>query len=196
MKKAIAFSAVSAIALAVSASASSAQTSEFSGFYLGIHGGYLDFDTDTPIRPEGGVIGAHAGYNYFFGPVLLGVEADFDWSDADYRQADTFLAITADVETAASLRGRLGWLATPNTLLFATAGYSWTELHSSTTLIGLGTRSKTTDADGAVVGGGVEYKFTQSFSGRLEGLHYWVQDSRGTIGETDVIRAGLSYHFK
>jgi len=196
MRRTIALSAVSAIALALSVSASNAQTSEFSGFYLGVHGGYLDFDTDTPIEMDGGVIGAHAGYNHFSGPVLLGVEADFDWSSASYSQGDAFFRMAVDTEYVASVRGRLGWLASQNTLLFATAGYSWSELHASTTFVGFGTQTKTTDVGGAVVGGGVEYKFSQDFSGRVEGLHYWARHSGDDIGEIDVIRAGLSYHFK
>ncbi len=42
-------------------------------------------------RSDGGVIGGHAGYNYFSGQVLLGVEADLDWSSASFSQDDAFL---------------------------------------------------------------------------------------------------------
>jgi outer membrane immunogenic protein len=196
LRKTIAFAAVSAIALALSASASSAQTSEFSGFYLGIHGAHADFLGSPNFEIDGGAFGLHAGYNHVSGALLLGVEGDYEWSDASYKVSSVGFSTEVDVEYFGSIRGRAGWLVSPNALLFATAGYSWSELHATVTFVGFGTQTKTTDVSGAVVGGGIEYKFLQNFSGRVEGLRYWAYDSGDKVGEMDVIRAGLSYHFK
>jgi opacity protein-like surface antigen len=84
--------------------------SDWSGFYIGVHGGYgwghssidtpdfsyLEVDTkkgDTirlssfDASPKGGVVGGHAGYNWQYGSVVTGLEIDF--SAADIKTAGT-----------------------------------------------------------------------------------------------------------
>jgi len=58
--------------------------SDWAGFYIGIHGGYgwgdTSFDnfTGDNAKPKGGLFGGHAGYNWQYGNVVTGLEADFD----------------------------------------------------------------------------------------------------------------------
>src|SRR3569832_2562043 len=61
----------------------------WSGFYVGINGGYgvgrsnwSDPATDPTQRGfnlSGGVVGGQLGYNWQTGPFVLGLESDLDW---------------------------------------------------------------------------------------------------------------------
>jgi opacity protein-like surface antigen len=70
--------------------------SDWSGFYIGAHGGYgwggMSFDPtdDTPsfvptnqsnANLKGGVFGGQAGYNWQYGSVVTGLEVDFSGAD-------------------------------------------------------------------------------------------------------------------
>jgi outer membrane immunogenic protein len=91
--------------------AAPAYMSDWSGFYIGVHGGYgwgyssidtPDFpylQSDDPKKgdvvqlgsfdasPKGGVVGGHAGYNWQYGHVVTGLEIDF--SAADIKTSGT-----------------------------------------------------------------------------------------------------------
>jgi outer membrane immunogenic protein len=123
---------------------------DWTGFYVGIHGGggwgHTSFDGgffdtfDSPFEfsrpnssPKGGVFGAQAGYNWQWGPVVGGLEIDF--SGADIKETTTFFDpffpttrfFNRDFkfDELASARGRLGYLIFPNWLLYGTAGIAW-----------------------------------------------------------------------
>ena len=94
-----------------------------------------------------------------------------------------------------------------NMLFYATAGVAWTELELSVKDVftgGVITASDTRSMVGYVVGGGVEAKFSQNLSGRIEALHYGFDDDVAFAGgngtkvnisrDATVVRAGLSYH--
>lgn len=81
-------------------------------------------------------VGAQAGYSWLFDSALAGVEADFDIF-APSQRASRFFALnngsfvnkvysansaTRRLDWLTSLRGRLGYLVTPQLLLFGTAG--------------------------------------------------------------------------
>lgn len=200
VRKTILISALAAITAAFGASAATAQSaSGFDGFYVGAHAGYGDVqDGDL----DGGLGGIHGGYNYTAGQFLIGIEGDYTWSDISFEETENILGFnvtaSASLDYLASIRARLGWLYGSNTLLYATAGYSWSELEAKVTISGVGSASGSLDLDGAVLGGGIEYKFSNNFSARLEGLHYWAgnNDFDDEDGEINVIRAGLSYYLK
>jgi outer membrane immunogenic protein len=209
VRKQILVSAIAAMAMGMGAAAASAQTtSNFDGFYIGAHGSYAKVADSGPADIEGGLAGLHAGYNYVRGGLLLGIEGDYDWSDVSYSLNETNGGLTTklniDVKYFASIRGRVGW-EYQRALFYATAGYGWSEVEGKVSFSGLlnGSQSQTYDINGAVLGGGIEYKFTDAFSARLEGLRYWghAEDNDDDEGdrddiETNVIRAGLSYHFR
>jgi outer membrane immunogenic protein len=126
---------------------------EWSGFYVGIHGGggwehesispseFEQFDNGAPfplVTPpgtngSGGLFGFQFGHNWQWGPVVGGLEIDF--SGTDIQQTNTFVnpatagfnPFTHDfkVDDLASARGRLGYLVWPSLLLFGTAGIGW-----------------------------------------------------------------------
>jgi outer membrane immunogenic protein len=147
------------------ASAADLPAYNWTGFYLGAHGGYGWGDNDflsvlssDPLRTLGGIkskgaiYGGHAGYNWQFGRVVAGVELDF--SGADIR-GSTAASITLpaippiilafsradDIKYLGTARARLGWLPADNVLLYGTAGLGWervdrTETQSQASFIG------------------------------------------------------------
>lgn len=103
----------------------------WSGPYAGVTLGYgfsgttdvggLEIDTD-------GVLGsAFVGANYQFGNVVAGVEADLGYSDVNGSNG----GIESQSGVEGSLRARLGYVVTPDVLLYATAGGAAQDLEVS-----------------------------------------------------------------
>ncbi|MDI1261691.1 MAG: hypothetical protein PS018_00340 [bacterium] len=222
-----------------------ATAQSWAGFYLGLHGGYgwgrhdfstLQIDLNNPIggvRSSGAVYGAHAGYNWQFGRAVTGLE--FDFSATDIKGSTSISGFNPNnftydftrsdrLKYLGSARARLGWSATDNLLIYATAGAAWERSGESRDLRSVsnvfafqnGTTTGTTPFDrfGWVAGAGVEAKLTGSnWVGRVEYLHY----DFGSVDEIrtrtsafvnfpsfaersgrhsyDIVRAGLSYKF-
>jgi outer membrane immunogenic protein len=146
-------------------------------------------------------VGGYAGYNWQIAPTwLVGVEADVGW--ANNRNTLTggipgtrsgflpgAIAFNPTADTAfvketwdGSVRGRLGYLATPSTLLFGTGGLAWQEIEAGVTCVstpptsgnfcttpppGLHSESVTTTRTGWTVGGGAEQMWGH-WVGRIE----------------------------
>ena len=95
------------------------------------------------ISQTGPVGGFEAGYNWQLSSnLLLGVEADFSFSDMSGKATATSLlsaplvnTITAEQRTDwfGTIRGRAGWLAMPNLLLFGTGGFAYGRVADSAT---------------------------------------------------------------
>jgi outer membrane immunogenic protein len=175
---------------------------DWSGFYIGLHGGWGWGDADFSIRDsdftdnsvlengfstdlDGPVAGAQIGFNWQINNFLLGIEADGSWSgiDGDLRIEDIeppppgypFNADT-DIDWLASIRGRAG-LVWNTILLYATGGIAFASLDvdADTTVAGYPTTIHDSDSGtttGWVLGGGVEAMLGSNITGRLEFLHY------------------------
>jgi outer membrane immunogenic protein len=96
---------------------------------------------------NGAVGGFQTGYNVQSGLWVVGVETDFDWTGekgtsgftAPYSfpfqtgfegptttvHANIIGAVTAKIDWVGTLRGRAGWLVTPTTLFYGTAGLAY-----------------------------------------------------------------------
>jgi outer membrane immunogenic protein len=95
----------------------------------------------VPFRQAGVVGGVEVGYNWQFSEQwLVGVEADFSFSGMKGHTSGTsvfvppapgFAGFTNIVDASqttdwyGTIRGRAGWLATPNLLLFGTGGFAY-----------------------------------------------------------------------
>jgi outer membrane immunogenic protein len=161
----------------------------------------------TSFDSKGWFGGLQAGYNWQFDPRwLVGVETDFDWSDINGSgSAPTTVAFGATpatfsasekVEWFGTLRGRIGYLPTPDLLLYATGGLAYGKVNASASVVlppGLsnssgnfgfgygcgaiyggstcfaGSGSRT--SAGWTAGGGAEYRFTRNVSVKLEYLY-------------------------
>jgi len=172
---------------------------------------------------DGGLGGGQAGYNWQVDPKwLVGVEADIQGTGErsstglttstgrygssaiglpvgpgpDFNAIATLATnLSYDLQWFATFRGRVGFLATPQTLLYGTGGLAVGEFNYSagastlsiavfgpglagTTPTGVafslpvGPAASSTDTRvGWTLGGGIEHKFTPNWSGKLEYLY-------------------------
>jgi len=217
-------------------------TASWSGFYIGGHGGYGwgrdPFVTDeapfatadfslTGVNSNGWVGGFQAGANWQFDRWLAGAELDLSASGikgtasgAATDGVNTNMEVQTDrFDWLGSGRARLGFLPTPNVLVYGTGGLAWTRFTQTfvATEISPGDVFVSTGTTpvwrwGWVAGVGAETRIAQSnWLGRVEYLHYdfgnsgssseslvasggsfSVTDTTGRL-TADVVRAGVSY---
>ncbi|MBN9040010.1 MAG: porin family protein [Rhizobiales bacterium] len=133
--------------------------------------------------------GVQAGYDYQFAPNwVMGLEANYSFKDTNSNFANRGLG---------SVTGRLGYTWGP-ALLYVKGGYGWADSRFSNGFGGNGGR------DGYTVGGGLEYLFTQNWSGKIEYQYF----DFGTVNfvtpaavagsfrnDEHTIKAGINYRF-
>ena len=134
----------------------------WSGFYIGVNGGYGWTANDGPLAPSGGFGGGQIGYNWqgLFGysPWVIGIEADIQGagiSDSAYYRENS-------LNWFGTVRGRIGYAFGP-ALLYATGGFAYGEVESKWDGF-----SVSETQTGYVVGGGLEYKFNPAWSVKAE----------------------------
>lgn len=192
---------------------------DWSGLYIGGHVGYgaaymkgcQECDNSTSVLDaedldlDGILGGAQLGYNFQSDALVFGVEGDFSW--ADFKDSHTANdEEIGEVDFLASVRARLGY-AVDNVLVYATGGIAFTDATFETKQHGNDDEVDFNDI-GGVVGAGVEYGISESFSLRAEGLYYFFgeeQDisdfhssSEGEEIELDdafAVRVGANFHF-
>jgi outer membrane immunogenic protein len=180
---------------------------------------------------SGGEAGGQLGYNWQVNSVVLGAETDIQWtnvrSTAAVALANTgtgFVpfngAASSKLEWFGTTRGRLGFLAQPNLLLYGTVGLAYGSLANSFTANFPATGqlisgSNTDTRIGWAAGAGIEWKVYRGWIVGVEYLHTEL-DSRsfnatgfGSAGctaancnlvitdrfRTDTVRARVSYEF-
>jgi outer membrane immunogenic protein len=183
----------------------------WTGFYLGIQGGYVW--TNLDVDPggfgiddlNGGLFGGYVGYNWQYGAWVFGAEGDFNgvWNDKTFAIAGP-PPFTADIGTdwLASIRARAGY-SFDRVLLFATGGVAFTKATANVNLGGGLTLSGNDTFTGWTLGGGAEYAFTDNWIGRVEYRYYGFPskdlDGPGGLGNvklnTNTITAGIAYKF-
>jgi outer membrane immunogenic protein len=202
---------------------SSSRAIGWTGFYVGIHGGYgwasddvIEFDASTGqptgffrwiFSDEGAEAGVHAGYSQQHGIIVVGLEGDVEFVDVGGTVFDPF---GGSFETRrhwnASLRARLGVLPLDRLLVYATAGLAATEVESRFILPPLGEDERfRAGAVGLTLGAGVEFALTDQLTIRGE---YRYADFGTTrydwpkyttyyrhVPESHSVRMGLSYRF-
>jgi len=168
----------------------------WTGFYLGVNGGYGVNNSGGDFgNPDGGFVGGTVGYNYQMGPYVLGVEGDWDWADLTSSGTNVVSTYKSSVEDIVTARARVGY-AIDRTLLFVTGGYAGAD--DKISLGGFG--SNTTWRNGGVIGGGVEYAFTNNISAKAEYLYAPFGNEKDYFGaksdlNLSLFRVGLNYKF-
>lgn len=171
------------------------------GFYLGLTYGYATGWTDVTsagsafdIDTDGGNASAFIGYNWQFGRVVAGLEADIGTGSFDGSEN----GVSTEIDYLGSVRGRLGYLINPSFLLYATGGFAYGDFDFSAN-----GATRTESFTGYQIGAGTELKFSDPWSLRLEYI-YTDLDSEtlnhnGLANTYDpdfhTVRAGLSYKF-
>ena len=204
------------------------------GIYVGLNlGGHWLIDQVSTTTNRGsssgtlnapGVIGGlQAGYNWQFGNLVAGIEADANALSADAVRNDTAFALTNGIKSPGFLltvRPRLGWAFDHRTLVYATAGYAFetvqvvdtANLGQSVNVGQLAGSSVVGKQSGWTAGAGFEYAFTRGVSAKIEYLYLGL----GTINSTillpgpagvaaaninvthklsdNIVRAGVNFH--
>lgn len=194
-------------------------SSNWTGFYLGFQVGHVWENTRGSvfngagglvgtgrIKPDGMLVGVHAGYNRQSGALVYGVEADAELSFVKKNDLPTG-GPRSEENWRGSLRGRLGY-AFDRTLVYATGGLAVRD-RDFTFDNGLGVLfTKSGARFGWTVGAGDEHAFSRSWSVRAEyrysdfGTHrYTVPAAFAPIVTTRLdatdhsVRLGVSYRF-
>jgi outer membrane immunogenic protein len=181
------------------------------GLYLGVNAGYgfaafKDGSRTLIGSPNGGLIGFTGGYNYMATQnILLGIEADFDFSNLKASQMPFFgLASTGTVDDLFTLRGRAGY-AMDRALLYVTGGFAGSR--NTVTVSNLyipfyGQQSKF--QTGWALGAGLEFMLTNNLSAKGEFIFTSVGSDRyfdfspsafQSSVNNSTVKGGLNYHF-
>lgn len=190
--------------------------------------------------------GGQFGYNLQAGllgfNVVVGLETDFQglansknirqtpfsalmltFSGHDQFPTDSLSTVTTSLSYLGTVRGKVGFLATPALLLYGTAGLAYGGINVGVDLYqrfgaaqGSGYSSHNSTPTGWTAGGGVEWMFLPNWSAKVEYLYYdlgylqtnanfiaWSSPgaqltyaSQGTTQFTgNIVRAGVNYHF-
>lgn len=128
---------------------------QWRGMYAGIQGGYgkasVDWNGQSVYDESNWLVGGNVGYNVCLGNIVIGVETD------------AMLGGWEELGWIGSTRGRVGFLATPSTLIYGTGGVAYGRLDSTLA---------DTSFTGWTAGGGLEYKLTKHLSVGAE-YRYW-----------------------
>ncbi len=195
----------------------------WTGFYVGINGGYL-FDTGNSGRSgvggfgnsssgDGFSIGGTLGYNYQIGNVVVGLEGDLAYVELNGRNSSAFGGGNGfrsnDMTYLGTFRGRIGY-AIDRFLIYGTGGLAFADQKNSANFGGFGRSSNDDVKFGYTIGGGVEYAFTNNWSVKAEYLYYDLGRSRNSTfvagpgggfftnssdNRGNLVRAGLNYRF-
>jgi outer membrane immunogenic protein len=176
------------------------------GFYVGVNGGggwgHARSDLTGGFGTSGGLVGGTAGYNAQFGNLVLGVEADIDWTNVGGSTANGCPGnCTVQGNWLSTERGRVGY-AFGNFLPYVTGGLAVGDVKA--TVPGFAGQDQT--QVGWAAGLGAEYALTKQWSVKAEYLRVDLGrfDCGVNCGGTpvdnvssreNVVRGGINLHF-
>ncbi|MFI4999080.1 MAG: outer membrane protein [Reyranellales bacterium] len=193
----------------------------WTGFYIGaaFGAGAMVDRVDTSVAGAGftidgaggsGVLGSiYGGIDYRILPrAVVGLLAEVSWAGFQSSASAQVLGANAGVTTRADLGwaalARAGVLASPSTLLYLIGGYTGQNFHTDGFAAAGGATanfSNNATLNGWTVGGGLESMLWGGWSGKLEYRYSQFErrllpgTSIGVQPATQVVRAGLTYHF-
>jgi outer membrane immunogenic protein len=169
----------------------------WTGFYVGLNGGYSFGNGTSAITGSPGLVGtgfapggnlktvgdgfmlgATAGYNLQMGQFVVGLEGDLAYADLGKSVATSIgplvTTLSQDMTYFGTLRGRFG-VTFDRFLVYGTGGLAFGDQKSTTTISGLGslwTGQKNDTRFGYTIGAGAEYAITNNWSAKVEYLYY------------------------
>jgi len=192
--------------------------------------------SDTASRNMNGVVGGgQIGYNWQMQSWLWGLEADIQGSGqkasrdficptgvctpnfgviAVFPGPAVPVTLTQKLDWFGTVRGRVGVLASPTVLLYATGGLAYGDVQTSATIAGLGITSSSNTKVGWTVGAGIEGAIGGNWTAKLEYLYMDIGRTSGTFATTvgafgggflassynsritdNILRVGVNYRF-
>jgi outer membrane immunogenic protein len=171
---------------------------DWSGFYIGINGGYgivHDCLTNTSILgvptvpgvsagcndASGGMVGGQFGYRWQVANWVFGVEGQGDWADLSGSSlsipGSNFTGVStsnqSNVDAIGLITGQVGY-AWDNTLLYLKGGAAATHDKYTGVATGLGFDQADETRWGGAIGAGIEVGFAQNWSVGLEYDHLFM----------------------
>jgi outer membrane immunogenic protein len=168
----------------------------WTGFYIGINGGFGGNKTEYPfslgglasgtgsVTSSGGLAGGQIGYNWEWTPGwVFGIETDIQWSNIESEVAATAVTLVGaaslnagtELDWFGTVRGRLGYSPWARTLLYGTGGWAYgkttTRLNVSIPGIFSDNSSHDVDRSGWTAGAGFEYAFLPNVTFKTEYLY-------------------------
>jgi outer membrane immunogenic protein len=140
------------------------------------------------LNSHGIIGGVQVGADYQMGRFVAGVFGSYNLSamKSEGSLADFDAGFEVEKGDEWSLGGRVGFLATPRTMVYALAAYTQTEYDFSG-YIGTDVGKKTVDFDGVTVGGGIEVALTNNVFLGAEYTHtFYGEETIFDTGASDV----------
>jgi outer membrane immunogenic protein len=148
--------------------------------------------TKLSPHPKGVLGGAQIGYNWQTGPWVWGIEADIQGADINGSAiqspiiqlngtsfgAGSTLTASEKIDWLGTARGRVGFAAAPQVLLYATGGlvYGDAKYAANSNFLPVGNQQYPASISdtrfGWTAGGGIEWAFAGPWSAKFEGLYY------------------------
>jgi outer membrane immunogenic protein len=167
------------------------------------------------VATDGVVAGGQIGVNTRFDRFVYGVELDVDFAtmggDETVSSGAASFKIDRTINVLSTLRGRVGYLVNPTTLVYGTGGLAVAQADFNVAFTGAapGITSESTTLRGYAFGAGFEHLFTSRTSFKADFLHVDlgqraipVSNGAGTAlfesrvtTTTNVLRAGFNYKF-
>lgn len=191
------------------------ETSDWSGFFVGLQAGYswreLDMDWTIGVGPgvsysdesDDFVGGLYYGRNWQFGDWVLGIDSSISYIGVEEANNQMF---DADVEAnfLGLSRLKVGY-AFDNFMIFAAGGLATTIFDVNVTGGGVD-ENEDSFGFGWTVGAGVETKLAEHWSARVEYIYAEIEDDLTVETPFDpqdfdlelkshIVRAGVAYHF-
>ena len=189
----------------------------WTGFYIGGHigGAWADINGTSSVGTSWGtstsafIGGGQIGYNWQINSFVLGIEADASWTDASKTSGIAVLGnvplqLRGEWDWVATIAGRFGFAA-DRALFYGKLGAGWS--HTSATLQTPGGAVVATSDNtnvGLLVGAGIEYAFTQNWTGKVE-YNYLALGDRSFTGpggttitsdpDIQMVKLGINYKF-
>jgi outer membrane immunogenic protein len=182
----------------------------WTGFYLGINGGYGWGSSDWSggivgsNSPDGWLVGGTVGYNWqaLGSPWVFGLEGDIAWTDIrdSFANATCVTGCETRLNWLGTARGRIGY-AWDRFMVYGTGGAAFGDIEAN-----VGGLAGTSDTNvGWTAGAGIEGAIGANWTAKVEYLYV----DLGSVGcgatscgvpanvdfTTNVVRGGLNYRF-
>jgi outer membrane immunogenic protein len=197
----------------------------WTGYYLGLNAGVGAQDTnvdrtasgilaglfpaDANARPHGWLYGGQIGYNHQLGKAVVGIEADFDWTNFKGQNFSTATLGGLSANTSASqkldwlstVRARLGFLPFSHVLVYATGGLAIGKVETNVSstfapgcIIGCGAATNGATKTGWTLGGGIEAALDRNWSVKAEALYYDLGNVSGAYTAPGIVPTSFAYN--